>query len=87
MVLEMTLDAGCVKPTMKQSFRLFLCVLNSFKKNTNDDMTGWETLYIGIFVERKTMMFPRNVKNTNLYLLQKMSLLKFCRALTFKRTI
>ena len=80
-------NAGCLKPTMKQSHTLFLSVLNFSKKNTNDDMTGGEKLYIGIFVERKALMFPRNGTSTNLYVVQKMSLLKFSENLTFKRTI
>ena len=42
-------NAGCVKPTMKQSITLFLSALNFFKKNTNNDMTGWEkTVYLDI---------------------------------------
>ena len=53
MVLEMTPNAGCVKPTMKQSLILFLSVINFFKKNTNDDMTGWGRFGIAISVERK----------------------------------
>ena len=87
MVLEITPNAGCVKPTMKQSLALFLSVLTFFKKNTNDDMTGWERLCVGIFVERKASMFSRNGMNANLYLVHKMSLLKFSGTLTFKRTI
>ena len=59
MVLEITPNAGCVKPTMKQSLTLFLSVLNFFKKNTNHDMTGWERLCVGTFVERKGLMFPK----------------------------
>ena len=74
MVLEMTLNAGCVKSTMKQSLTLFPSVLNLFKKNTNDNMTGWGRLCIEIFLERKAFMFPRNSMNTNLYLVQEMSL-------------
>ena len=42
MVLEMTPNGGYVKPTMKKSPTLFMSVLNFFKMNTNDDMTGWE---------------------------------------------
>ena len=34
-------------------------------------MAEWERLCIGIFVEKKTLMFPRNGSNTNLYLVQK----------------
>ena len=63
MVLEMTLNAVCVKPTMKRSVTLSLSVLNFFKNNTNDGMTGWERLCIGIFVERKALMFPINDMN------------------------
>ena len=87
MVLEMTPYAGCVKPIMKQSHILFLIVLNLFKTNTKDDMTGWEGLFIGIFVERKALMFPRNGTNTNLYLVEKISLLKFSGTLSFKQAI
>ena len=36
------------------------------QKNANDNMTGWERLCIGIFVERKALMFPRSGKNTNI---------------------
>ena len=42
---------------------------------------------IGIFVERKALMFLRNGTNTNLYLVQKMNLLKFSGTLTFKGII
>ena len=87
MVLEITPNAGCVKPTNKQSLALFLSVLNFFKKNTNDDMARWERLCVGIFVERKASMFPRNGITTNRYLLHKISLLKFSGTLTFKQTI
>ena len=55
------------------------------QKNTNDDVTRWERLYFGIFVERK--VFPRNGTSTNLYFEQKMSLFKFSGTLTFNRTI
>ena len=44
----MTPKAECINPTMKQSLALFLSVLNFFKKNTNDVMTGLERLCIGI---------------------------------------
>ena len=87
MVLEMTPNAGCVNPTMKKSLTLFLNVCSFFKKNTNGNMAGWGRLCIGIFVERKALMFPRNGTNTNLYLLYKMSLLKLSGTLTFKQTI
>ena len=59
MVLEMTPNAVCVKPAMKQSLTLFLSVLNFFKKNTNNDMTGLERLCIGIFAERKALMYRK----------------------------
>ena len=62
-------------------------VLNFFKNNTNCDMTEWGRLCFGIFVERKALMFLRNGTNTNLYLVQKMSLLKFSGTLTFKKII
>ena len=77
-------NAGCVKPVIEQLHTLFLIVLNFFKKNTNDNMTGWESLCIEIFVERKTLMFPRNGMNRNL--VQKMGLLKFSGILRLKRT-
>ena len=50
-------------------------------------MTGWERLCFGIFVERKALMFPTNGTNTNLFLVQKINLLKISGTLTFKRTI
>ena len=56
---------------MKQSLTLFMSVLNFFKKNTNDGMTRWERLYIGIFLEGKALMFLINGTNANLYLVQK----------------
>ena len=87
MVLKMTQNAGWVKPTMKQSLTLFLSVSNFFKKNTNSDMAVWERLSIGILAERKALTFLRNGTNTNLYLEQKMSLLKFYGTLKLKRTI
>ena len=77
-------NAGCVKPTMEQLHTLFLIVLNFFKKNTKDNMTGWESLCNEIFVERKVLMFPGNGMNTNR--VQKMSLLKFSGILRLKRT-
>ena len=40
-----------------------------------------------MFVERKVLMFPINGTNTNLYLVQKINLLKFSGTLTFKRTM
>ena len=40
MVLEMTPNARCVKPMMKQSLTLLLSVLTFIKKSTSDDMTG-----------------------------------------------
>ena len=86
-VLEMTPNAGCVKPYMKQPLTLFLCVLNIFKKNANNNLTGWERLRIGISVERKALIFPRNDMKTNPYLVQKMSLIKLSATLTFKRAI
>ena len=61
----------CVKPMIRQSLTLFLNVLNLFIKNTNNNMTGWEGLCIGIFVERKALMFSRNGMNTDLYLYRK----------------
>ena len=61
----MTLNAVCVKPTMKKSLTLFLIVPDFLKKNTNDDMTGWERLCIGVFVERKALILPINGTNTN----------------------
>ena len=36
---------------------------------------------------KNTLMFPTNDMNTKVYLLEKMSLLKYSGALTFKRTI
>ena len=36
----MTPNGGYVKPTMKKSPTLFMSVLNFFKMNKNDDMTG-----------------------------------------------
>ena len=48
----MTPNARYVKPAMKQSLKLFISVLKFFKMNTNNDMTGWEGLCIGIFVEK-----------------------------------
>ena len=58
MVLEITPNAGCVKPTTKQQLTLFLSVLNFFKKNTSYEMTGWKRLCIRMFVERQALMFP-----------------------------
>ena len=52
MVLEMTPNAGCVKQTKKQFLTLFRSVLNFFGKNAKDDMTRWERLCTGIFIER-----------------------------------
>ena len=62
-------------------------VLNFLKNNTNCDMTEWGRLCFGIFVERKALMFLRNGTNTNLYLAQKLSLLKFSGTLSVKKTI
>ena len=70
MELEITPNAECVKPTMKQLFTLFLSALN-LKKNRNSDLTGWKGLCIAIFVERKPLMFPRNGANTNIYFYRK----------------
>ena len=39
MVLEITLNARCVKPKMKQSLTLFLSALNFFEKNINNGVT------------------------------------------------
>ena len=36
------------------------------QKNANDNMTGQGRLCIGIFVERKALMFQRSGKNTNI---------------------
>ena len=57
------------------------------QKNRNEDMTGWERLCIGLFVERKALMLQRNGMNTNVHLIQQISLLKLSGTLTFKRTI
>ena len=54
----MTPNAGYVKPTIKQSFTLFLSIISFLEKNANDNITGWERLRIRAFVEMKNLMFP-----------------------------
>ena len=75
-----------VNPMLKQSFTLFLSVLNFLKKNTSDNLTGYERLCIWILVERMALMFQRNSTNTNLYLVEKMNL-KVLGTLTLKRAM
>ena len=64
MVLEMTPNTGCVKPTMKQSLILFLCPKRLQKEYKRQHDWMGKTVHWDIC--KKAFMFLRNDTNTNL---------------------